>query len=672
MRPIELEDLFRFRLAGDVQIAPDGRRIAFTLKRVDEEKNKYFTRIMLSDPESGDARDFTGGDHNDTSPRWSPDGKRIAFVSDRAKPKSQIYLIPSDGGEARPLTDLEEGGFSELTWSPDGTRIAFFYRETPEMHREKPRKEREEKGASFPARVHTKLFYRLDGVGYWDGSVQQLWVVDAATGETRKLTDEPHHLHSLVWSPDGERLLFVANRREDDDIEINYEDIWSVPVAGGEITKVDAPDGPKSALACSPDGKWIAYVGHTDPLEQWGGLNMRVLVIPAEGAAEARDLTGHTDRNVGWDTLSDVHEVEGGQMLRWTPDSAAILAPISARGDTRLYRIPLDGEWTPLTPSGREMGSYSLSTDGARLAVQLSDWRTPAEAFVGEMPASGEAALRQVTRLNPWIEEEIALQEPEELEVESTEGARIHAWMLRPAGFTEGGSYPAVVYVHGGPAAQYGGRSVPFHELQLLAASGYVVLFSNPRGSRGYGEEHTRIIKGDWGNRDFADVEAVADYGTALPFVDADRMGIMGGSYGGFMTAWAVGHTDRYRCAITDRLVNNIHSFSGTVDFPWQHGRAWKGNAWDDPSDMWRSSPLASAGRINTPLLIIHSDGDLRCPVSQAEELFAALRYQRKTVEFVRYPASSSHGLSRTGPPDLRADRLRRNLAWLDRWLKAS
>ena len=177
-------------------------------------------------------------------------------------------------------------------------------------------------------------------------------------------------------------------------------------------------------------------------------------------------------------------------------------------------------------------------------------------------------------------------------------------------------------------------------------------------------------IRGDWGNKDWIDVQAVADYGCSLPYVDSARTAIMGGSYGGYMTAWAVGHSDRFRCAITDRLVGNVHSMSGTCDFPWEHGKFYKGNAWDDPSDMWRCSPLAYAGRINTPLMIVHSDGDLRCPVSQAEELFAALRMQKKEVEFVRYPSESSHGLSRNGPPDLRIDRLRRNLEWLDKHMK--
>jgi dipeptidyl aminopeptidase/acylaminoacyl peptidase len=244
----------------------------------------------------------------------------------------------------------------------------------------------------------------------------------------------------------------------------------------------------------------------------------------------------------------------------------------------------------------------------------------------------------------------------------------VHGWLLKPLEFVPGTRYPLVVYVHGGPHTQYGNSF--FHELQFLAACGYVVLYTNPRGSKGYGEAHTAAIRGAWGGPDFEDIMAAVDYAVGLDFVDAHRTAIMGGSYGGYMTAWAVGHTDRFRCAIADRLVGNLHSMSGTCDFAWKHGTYFKGDAWSDPSDLWRCSPLAYAGNISTPLLIIHSDGDLRCPAGQAEELFAALRLQRKTVEYVRYPAESSHGLSRNGPPDLRLDRLNRNQSWLDRWLK--
>lgn len=244
----------------------------------------------------------------------------------------------------------------------------------------------------------------------------------------------------------------------------------------------------------------------------------------------------------------------------------------------------------------------------------------------------------------------------------------MHGWLMRPVDFSEGTRRPLVLYVHGGPHTQYG--AALSHEMQLLASSGYGVLYTNPRGSKGYGEAHTKAIRGDWGGADFRDILAAADYAASLPWVNPARMAIMGGSYGGFMTAWAIGHTDRFACAIADRLVSNLHSMSGTTDFSFPQSVYFAGSAWDDPTALWRCSPLAYAGSIRTPLLLIHSDGDLRCPVGQAEELFAALRKQRKCVEFVRYPAETSHGMSRGGPPSLRLDRLKRNLAWLDRWLK--
>jgi dipeptidyl aminopeptidase/acylaminoacyl peptidase len=467
-----------------------------------------------------------------------------------------------------------------------------------------------------------------------------------------------------AWSPDGSRILYIADRREDNDLDDRPE-LWTIPAGGGEPTRIEAPAGPKEAVAWSPDGKWIAYVGHIWPDDTWGGRNERVMLIPAGGAAEAKDLTGDTDKAVGYLTLADNHESGGGLALIWAPDSESIYFPISEQGATLLYRVNRDGSGlTALTPADKELCCFSMSADGQRFGVTLGDAVEFADAFIG-----GVGDWKKVSDLNRSLKDEVDFQMPEEVRIQS-DGGEVHAWILRPTDFNESRKYPMVVYVHGGPALQYGGKSAPLHEHQWLAANGYVVIFANPRGSKGYGEAHTMAIHGDWGNKDWIDVQAVADYGCSLPYVDSTRTAIMGGSYGGFMTAWAVGHSERFRCAITDRLVGNIHSFSGTVDFAWEHGKFYKGNAWDDPSDMWRCSPLAYAGRINTPLMIVHSDGDLRCPVSQAEELFAALRMQRKEVEFVRYPAESSHGLSRNGPPDLRLDRLRRNLAWLDKYMK--
>ncbi len=668
-RPVALEDLLRFQLANDAQISPDGRRVVFTVKRIDVEKNKYRSRLWMAE-ESGESRPFTGDGHSDSEPRWSPDGRQIAFVSDRDKPKSQIYIIGADGGEARASTNLEEGAFKGLSWSPDGSRIAFLYRETPAPWREEARKEREEKELSRPVRIHKKLFYRLDGFGYFDESYWQIYVVNVATGETKRLTDEAHYLGAPTWSPEGTTLLFNANRREDDDLHGNYEDLWTIPAGGGEIKQIQAPAGPKQNPRYSPDGRTIAFVGHTDPDDTWGGKNERILLVPAGGAPEARDLTGPSDKHVGYSTLADSHEVGGGSLVHWTPDGKSIYFPVSERGATRLYRAGVDdGRLVALTPDRHELGSFSLSADGNFIGATMGSVTDFYEGQIWRRAGDG-IELQCSCAVNSEVLAEVSLQMPDTIEVPSTDGVSVQAWLIRPVSFDAGKKYPCVVYVHGGPAMQYGGQAAPIHEIQWLAANGYVVIFSNPRGSKGYGEAWCEAIKGDWGNKDWEDVQAVADYAAELPYVDRTMMAIMGGSYGGYMTAWAVGHTDRFACAIADRLVNNVHSMAGTCDFPWEHGKFYKGNAWDDPSDLWRVSPLKFAGEINTPLLLIHSDGDLRCPVSQAEELFAALRLQKKRVELVRYPPETSHGLSRNGPPDLRIDRLKRNLAWLDKHCK--
>lgn len=668
-RPVQLDDVFRYCLVGDTQISPDGERVVFTVRRTDREKNRYLSALWMTDVAAGTSREFTGGDHSDGNPRWSPDGSQIAFVSDRDKPGSQIYLISPTGGEARKLSTLDEGGVGEIVWSPDGSRIAFRYRVIPLEYREKARKEREEKSQSSPVRVHSRMFYRLDGFGYFDESYWQIWVIDVQTGEARALTDEPCHHGSISWSPDGSRIAFVANRDSDADLKVLYDKLWIVPAAGGDIKPVAAPDGPKGGTAWSPDGRWIAYVGHTDVTDSWGCRNERLLVVPATGSGDVRDLTGSSDLAVGYLTLSDMQDAGGGDAIVWSSDSQVLYFPVSNQGDTRLYHVGINaGGLAPLTPALLELGSFSLSADESVMAVQLSTATNPHEVFVGSLESTGD--LRQVSDVNAAVNVEVALQMPEPFSADAKDGAHVCGWILRPTGFDVLNRYPCVVYVHGGPALQYGGQSTPFHELQWLAAQGYVVAFCNPRGSKGYGEAHTSAIQGDWGNKDWLDVETATDFAAGLPYVDVQRMAIMGGSYGGYMTAWAIGHTNRFRCAIADRLVANNHSMSGTSDFPWEHGTFYKGNAWDDPTDLWRTSPLKFAGKIETPLLLIHSDGDLRCPTSQSEELFAALRWQRKTVELVRYPAETSHGMSRNGPPDLRKDRLERNLAWLDRWLK--
>ena len=658
-RLITAEDVLAVQNVGDTHISPDGTDIVFVRTRTDTEKNKYHSDLWRVPADGGrPASQFTRSQGSDSLPRWSSDGTQIAFVSDRLDEAAQVFLIAKDGGEAQALTSLEPGGIQSLHWSPDGTKIAFLYRAAPAAYTKKALEERKEKKLSSPPRVHTKLFYRLDAFGYFDSEYWQVAVVDTAMGETTVLTHGDFSCGSPTWSPDGKTLAFLSDRRPDGDALPDADtQIWTVLVDNsGEMTQISVPGGDKSSLCWSPDGKSFAYVGNPDARDQWGTNNDRIFVLPISGG-EARDLTGHTDLAVGNLAISDVGD-GGGEELVWSADGASLYFPVSQDGDVRLYRLTVDSrELAPLTETNQVVGSFSVA--GSVFAVSVSKPTAPGEVFVGD---------KQITHMNPWLDG-VALRTPEPFTIDNGSGGTVPGWFLTPPNFQADGTAPLVLYVHGGPHLQY--ANMLFHELQWLAAQGYVVAYANPRGSKGYGEAHTKAIKGDWGGPALADMEAIADEAIRRGYADASKTAIMGGSYGGYLTAWAVGHTDRFACAIADRLVNNLQSMAGTCDFPWSHGTYYKGNSWDDPADLWHHSPMAYAGKINTPLLLIHSDGDLRCPVSQAEELFAALRLQRKPVEFVRYPAETSHGLSRNGPPDLRLDRLQRNLDWLDKYLKS-
>ncbi|MFN7018928.1 MAG: prolyl oligopeptidase family serine peptidase [Fimbriimonadales bacterium] len=659
-RAITIDDLFRIKLLGSPQIAPDGSQIVFVYKWIDPEKNKYFSNLWRVRVGEG-ALPFTYGEWSDTQPRWSPDGKQVAFISNRQKPKSQIYVIPADGGEARPITNLEEGSIAEFAWSPDGSKIAFIYRETAPEWREQARKERQEKGFSNPPRVIRRAHWRLDGDGAFVEQRYHLYVVDVKTGATKQLTADPEFSESSpAWSPCGNYIAFLSNRHPDPDNHPGYDAIWIVPAEGGDLRRVEAPDGPKYAVRWSPDGKYLAYIGNPYPDDPYP-RNDHVWRVSVDGS-DAVDLIASLDNTVGVGTLTDVREFGGGAPLLWSADSQHLYFLVSERGGVYPYRVKVDGtHLDKLLDGDFEVADLSLSQDEHRLALLKGDATHPHELFLAERTGN-TLSLTQLTAFNQPLLDEVAIAHPEEFEVEADDGVKIHGWLLKPPDFDPARNYPTILMIHGGPHAMYG--RVFFHEFQLHAAHGYIVAYTNPRGSVGYGEAFARAIKGDWGNRDFKDLMTVTDYLASLPFVDAERMGVAGGSYGGYMTNWIVGHTARFKAAITDRSVVNLVSMAGTSDFPMIPNRYWQGNFWDEPQKLWECSPLAYAGRITTPLLIVHSEGDLRCPISEADQLFAALVRQGKEVLYIRYPAESSHGLSRSGPPDLRRHRLEQYLNW--------
>jgi dipeptidyl aminopeptidase/acylaminoacyl peptidase len=652
-RAMTPQDLTRIRWVSDPQIAPDGRRVAFVVTTLDEDKDEYLSNIWVVDTAGGEPRRFTTGPKRDTSPRWSPDGTRLAFLAEREpKQRPQLYVMPADGGEPLRITNIKRG-VSNPVWSPDGTRLAFLSRtggwEEPESE--------EERAKSKPARVISVMKYKMNGEGFVYDRRPHLFVVPAdGSAEPKQITDGDYTDGGPTWSPDGAAIAFTSARHDSRD-EDNAQDVWVVPADGGEPRRVTDTAGPLSMPAFSPDGRTIAYLGSRYLNES--GRNTRVFTVPAEGGPPVC-LTTDLDRTC--------QGLFGNVGPLWSADGQWITFAIEDQGDVPVYRVRADGSAPPERIIGgeRQVTGVSISADGRLLAFTATDPVTPAEVYVCHADGSGE---RQLTDLNRAWKDEVALSRPERIRYQRA-GYTLDCWVMKPFGFEPGRRYPALLNIHGGPHAQYGHTF--FDEFQVYAGAGYVVIFTNPRGSQGYGERFTREVLGDWGGGDFADIMAGLDEALRrYDCIDPERLGVMGGSYGGFMTSWAVGHTDRFKAACSERAVNNIHTLFGCSDigssFPEQHSGGYL--PWENPQWYVEHSPITYATAITTPLLIIHSEDDLRCPMEQAEQLFIALKKQRKEVLFVRFP-DENHELSRSGRVRHRLARFGFILDWFAKYLQ--
>jgi dipeptidyl aminopeptidase/acylaminoacyl peptidase len=665
-RLITPEDINCFHLATDAQVSPDGSRVLFNKSHIGD-KNEKLANLYMVDVDGGKPRPFTNGG-KDGHGRWAPDGSRIAFISGRQKRKPQIYLISAEGGEAAPLTKLPEGSIAGFSWSPDGTMLAVLFREQDSDWTEEAEKERKEKGLNTPPRVLDDVVYRLDGDGYFNAQRHQLYIVDVATGEHRFLYKDTLGWMGYDWSPDSKRIAVTTNT--DRRAIMNYwkAGISIIDVKTRKVTKVpNLPEGVKEAVRWSPDGKLIAYTGQDSRKSVWGCHNTHLFVAdPKKGLV--RKLTERDDHCLAVATLGDTAEASFGADIRWAPDSKKIYARIGWHGDGHLASISVSRGGVTFLSSGEGNWSFGeLSADGKRVAVSHQTHTKLAEIHIADITAT-DARLTKLTDFNGPFLTQVHVAKPTSHWVTAEDGHKVQCWVMRPPNLKANRRYPAVLEIHGGPHTQYG--SAFFHEFQTLAAAGYVVFFSNPRGSKGYGEDHCAAIKGDWGNKDWLDVQAVTEFMRSQPFVNPKKMGIMGGSYGGYMTNWAIGHTNEFAGAITDRCVSNMVSMAGSSDFPLVPGEYWEGNAWSKPEKLWQQSPIAYFGNVKTPTLIIHSEGDLRCNVEQGEQVFAALQVRRVPSRFVRYPASTSHGMSRGGPTDLRIHRLHQILDWWKTYLK--
>jgi dipeptidyl aminopeptidase/acylaminoacyl peptidase len=629
-------DLFRIQWVSDVRLSPDGHLVAFTVTRLDEAADDYRSAIWLVPADGATPpRPFTNGAGKDSAPRWAPDGTRLAFLSDREGGKAQIYVVDITGGEAHKLTGIPQGAGAP-GWSPDGTRLVTVVRtggEDEGSQQDKPK--------TPPARLITRLKYRANGEGFTYDRRRHLFVVDAVSGETRQLTDGDWDDTQPAWSPDGRRLAFVSARHHDRDHD-HAEDIFVVDAAGGEPVRLTPGGGACALPAWSPDGQTIAYLGYADA--ENAPRNSRLWLVPSAGG-EPRCLTMGFDRHL---------EIADSVAPIWRPDGSALMVGVQDRGTVGVLQVQVgDGRVTPLVSGRRSVASYSVA--GSAVAFIASKPHRPAEVYV--YTALGE---RQVSDLNADWRAEVELPELEYFTVQSG-GLEVDAWVMRPAGFQSGRRYAALVNIHGGPFAQYGWAF--FDEFQVQAGAGYAVIGCNPRGSNGREEDFVRAIIGCPGEPDSADVLAALDEALRrYDFIEPRRLGLLGGSYGGYLTGWIVGHTERFVAAVAERGLYNRYSKDGTSDI-WSGYTYLRVRPWEDPELYWRYSPMAYVRNIRTPLLILHSEEDLRCPIEQAEQLFVALKQMRREVRFVRFPGEN-HELSRSGKPSHRLQRFGYILDW--------
>jgi dipeptidyl aminopeptidase/acylaminoacyl peptidase len=644
MRP---EDLYELTGVGDPRLRPgtNAGEVAYVVWTIDREDNEYRQSIWLAKTDGSEPpRPFTTG-KSDAQPRWSPDGSKLAFVSKRGdeKARRQLYVMPAGGGEPQCLTDLKDdvGG---PVWSPDGSRIAFAARVPDPAYEEEDDKKR-------APRRFTRLLFKLDSVGWVGDRRTQLFVVPAdGSAEPTQITDGDFEHGRPVWTADGESIAFTSARSEDWDLELT-SDIYVVPAGGGEPQRLTPGDAAFDAPSYSPDGSRLAF--------KWspGGYDFprhtQIGVMNADGS-DFRLLTTSLDRTC--DPYPEIREPI------W--DGGSIVFAIEDRGNVHVYRVSPDGGEPELAAGGDIVLTGYDALDG-RLARTGSTAPGLSELFVGE---------EQLTEVGKPFGDARELSTPERFTAISKDGSEVDAWIARPVGFEEGKTYPTLLQIHGGPFTQYGNGF--FDETQVYAGGGYVVLYANPRGSSGYTEDWGRAIMGPgelgpgWGSVDYEDLMATVD--TAIEkfdFIDTDRLGVLGGSYGGYMTSWIVSHTNRFKAACSERAVNHMLSMYGSSDVGWVFKGYHGVFAHEDPQLYLDMSPWSYAKDIETPLLIIHSEQDLRCNIEQAEQLFTTLRLLRKEVELVRFPAES-HELSRSGNPAHRVQRFEIMLEFFDRHLK--
>ena len=643
--------VYQLKGIADPVISPDGRRLVYVLSWVEGtgETAESRSRLMLTGPGQDGGREFTQG-NADSGPRFSPGGEMLAFLRSRhpGEPR-QVWVMHTHGGEARQLTDAPKG-VQDFAWSPDGARIVFCADTEPAAGAAAG----SQGGGPRVVEVN-RIRFRQDLQGWRGDAHYHLFVAELESGEMTQITRGDWDDYGPVWSPDGTKIAFISGRRDDRDIRALTEAY--VVNADGDVAECWS-GGLYSvgAVAWSPDSRRLAVVGSEDPagMVLWQGW----LYIAGPGG-EHRRITGDGQRPVLGGGPGAGRQPE----IRWTGDGRIIFLA-ERHGESYICQATAEGgEACRLWGGGRLASGLSLDGGARRAAVASSSPCSPSEIHLADLADSAAEPVADPNADFLSRQPAIAL---EKFSLER-EGFHIEGRLWFPSFFDPAGSYPLILDIHGGPNGAFYDSYVPWQ--QLLAGSGYLVLAVNPRGSSTYGDEFVRAVLDDWGGEDYLDLMAALDHVCQREYVDEERLGIHGYSYGGYMSGWAIGHTKRFGAAVIGAPCTNLYTMYGTSDIGISFGESqWGGSVMDTPEKLLSRSPISYAKHVTTPTLLLHGEADLRCPIAQSEEYFTALKRQGKTVEFVRFP-NSNHSFPRTGHPRMREEYLSRMLDWFDDWL---